>query len=241
MLEKFPTLGAVCRLHTSSYRSIRNLSNGLTQIRRFNGGRLTGIRALLHAIPERIWYTDQDGFRHSCVAYILNLEVAATDIPELASSATEPIRLPESGHGGSRPRSRVQYLVRESEAERAAEIAAEFYPNSTPSREPRDPNDGTGDEEQCARICGLAGQLGYDEAKIKMKLGQWAGNLAGLERELLNELDSLPEPEPPDEDSRGAEAGPARREEEARAGNPADPPAPSPSNELRVLVDGFLF
>jgi len=31
ILEKFPTVGAVCRLHTSSYRSIRNLSNGLMQ------------------------------------------------------------------------------------------------------------------------------------------------------------------------------------------------------------------
>ncbi|MGH9895152.1 MAG: hypothetical protein ACREA0_24840, partial [bacterium] len=26
ILEKFPTLGAVCRIHTSSYRSVRNLS-----------------------------------------------------------------------------------------------------------------------------------------------------------------------------------------------------------------------
>src|SRR5437588_8856078 len=33
MLEKFPRLGAICRVHTSSYRSIRSLSNGLMQIR----------------------------------------------------------------------------------------------------------------------------------------------------------------------------------------------------------------
>jgi hypothetical protein len=37
MLEKFPKRGAVCRLHISSYRSVRNLSNGLMQIRRFHG------------------------------------------------------------------------------------------------------------------------------------------------------------------------------------------------------------
>ena len=34
LLEKYPVLGSICRLHTSSYRSIRNLSNGLMQIRR---------------------------------------------------------------------------------------------------------------------------------------------------------------------------------------------------------------
>lgn len=39
----------------------------------------------------------------------------------------------------------------------------------------------------------LARKLGFNEAKIKMKLGQWAENLPGLERELLNELDDLPE------------------------------------------------
>jgi hypothetical protein len=37
MLEKFPKPGAVCWLRTSSYRSVRNLSNGLMQIRRFHG------------------------------------------------------------------------------------------------------------------------------------------------------------------------------------------------------------
>lgn len=51
ILEKFPTFGAICRLHTSSYRSIRNLSNGLMQIRRLDGGRLSGIKAILKSQP----------------------------------------------------------------------------------------------------------------------------------------------------------------------------------------------
>lgn len=196
MLEKFPTLGAVCRLHTSSYRSIRNLSNGLMQIRRFNGGSLTGIKAVLKATPERIWYNDKDGFRHSSVAHILSLEIGATDIPGLLASMHEPARLLEHRRRTSfGSKGKVQFVVREADAERAGEISAEFYPaNDTQPPEPAVLTDGpTEEDEQCGRICILARKLGYNEAMIRMKLGQWAENLAGLERELLNELDDLPE------------------------------------------------
>ena len=195
ILEKFPTLGAVCRIHTSSYRSVRNLSNGLMQIRRFNAGHLAGIKAVLKATPERIWYTDREGLRHSSVAHILSLEIGATDIPGLVASMNEPTRLLEQGRASFGARGKAQFVAREEDAERAQEIAAEFYPNRSDGiPEPIDsavvP---TEDDEQCARICMLARKLGFNEAKIKMKLGQWAQNLAGLERELLNELDDLPE------------------------------------------------
>ena len=69
ILEKFPRLGAVCRLHTSSYRSIRNLSNGLMQIRKLNGGRLAGVKAVLKATPEKIWYRDRSGINHTSVVH----------------------------------------------------------------------------------------------------------------------------------------------------------------------------
>lgn len=194
ILEKFPTFGAVCRIHTSSYRSVRNLSNGLMQIRRFNGGCLAGIRAVLKATPERIWYNDKEGFRHSSVAYILSLEFAARDIPGLLASLDEPKRLLEQGCGRFAAGRRSQVVVREADAERASEIAAEFYPDSSQPPELAELMVGPTDEdEQSARICDLARKLGYNEAQIRMKLGQWARNLAGLERELLNELDDLPE------------------------------------------------
>jgi hypothetical protein len=194
ILEKFPTLGAVCRIHTSSYRSVRNLSNGLMQIRRFNGGRLAGIKAVLKATPERIWYNDKDGFRHSSVAHILSLEIGATDIPGLVASMNEPTRLLEQGRGCFGANRKAQLIVREEGAERAAEIAAEFYPDSSQPPELAELMVGpTEEDEQCGRICILARKLGYNEAQIKMKLGQWADNLSGLERELLNELDDVPE------------------------------------------------
>jgi hypothetical protein len=85
----------------------------------------------------------------------------------------------------------TQYVVREAEAERAPEIAGEFYPNgdaacsdlaeaSSPSNE---------EDEVIARICELTHRLGYNQAKTKMLLGQWARNLPGLQRKLMNEVD----------------------------------------------------
>lgn len=128
ILEKFPMFGAICRLHTSSYRSVRNLSNGLMQIRRLNGGRLTGIKAILKATPEMISYSDRDGTRHSSVAYILSFEIGATDLRTLVASMTEPIRLLSEGRTFDLFRGK-QVVVRETDAERADEISREFYPD----------------------------------------------------------------------------------------------------------------
>ncbi len=95
--------------------------------------------------------------------------------------------------GPAPPSTRV--TIPKADAERAGEIAAEFYPaKDTQPPELAELMVGPSDEdEQYARLCELARKLGYNEAKVRMKLGQWARNLAGLERELLNELDTLPE------------------------------------------------
>lgn len=194
ILEKFPTFGAICRLHTSSYRSVRNLSNGLMQIRRLNGGRLTGIKAILKATPEKISYSDRDGTRHTSVAHILSLEIGATDLRTLVANMTEPVRLLREGRGEFDLSRGVQYVVREADEERAKEIAREFYPNvEAVAEESVDHGVRQGEkEEQLASICELSRRLGFNDAKINMLLGQWAGNLTGLERKLLNELDEQP-------------------------------------------------
>ncbi|HEU5403199.1 MAG TPA: hypothetical protein VFU86_17720, partial [Terriglobales bacterium] len=189
ILEKFPTFGAICRLHTSSYRSIRNLSNGLMQIRRLNGGRLTGIRATLKARPEKVSYSDRDGTRHTSVAYILSLEIGGTDLRSLVATMTEPARLLSAGHPTIELSRGVQYVVDETDAERAKEISGEFYPKGeAATEEPVELATGQSDrDEQLARICELARGLGFNDAKTKMLIGQSAGDLAGLERKLLNE------------------------------------------------------
>jgi len=173
MLEKFPKLGAVCRLHTSSYRSVRNLSNGLMQIRRFHGNRLSGIKALLRATPEKIWYADQSGTRHSSVVHILSLEISVRDMARPAAFDSD-----------------LQYVVRETDDERASEISDEFYPEGKWAADEYvdSPERAHEQDEQSTRICELARRLGYREVKTRMLLGQWAINLAGLERRLRDEL-----------------------------------------------------
>ena len=191
ILEKYPRLGAVCRLHTSSYRSVRNLSNGLMQVRRFNGGRLAGIRAVLKATPEKIWYYDKSGVRHSSVVHILSLEIDGEDIRGLGAIARQPAAPPAQTSRPSQSTPETQYLVRETAGERAQEIASEFYPtqDSFPAEPMESPNEAIEDEEQHARICELARRLGYREVKTRMLFAQWGTNLAGLVLKLQTELD----------------------------------------------------
>ncbi|HEX5423622.1 MAG TPA: hypothetical protein VFW94_08740 [Candidatus Acidoferrales bacterium] len=242
ILEKFPTFGAICRLHTSSYRSIRNLSNGLMQIRRLNGGNLSGIKATLKASPERISYSDSDGMRHTSVAYILNLEIGGTDLRTLVANMTEPARLLSEGRPTIELFRGVQYVVRETDRDRAAEISGEFYPEKDAATHvSAEPNSGHSEQdEHLARICELARQLGYNEAKTKMLIGQATGNVADLERKLLNELDERPDNV---RSATGGNSSSAKRlcEETAqRTRPPAADRQPSRQSEPE-RVHGFLF
>jgi hypothetical protein len=242
ILEKFPMFGAICRLHTSSYRSVRNLSNGLMQIRRLNGGRLTGIKAILKATPEKISYSDRDGTRHTSVAYILSLEIGATDLRSLVANMTEPIRLLGEGHSAVNLSPGTQFVVRETDAERAEEIAREFYPHGDAVADESTDSSAEREEksEQLARICELGRQLGYNDAKTKMLVGQSAGDLVGLERRLRNELDERPQT-PSAESSaggRGHQSGKNVRPNNKMAPSrtPAEPPRKQPPNPT-----GFLY
>jgi hypothetical protein len=196
ILEQYPRLGAVCRLHTSSYRSVRNLSNGLMQVRRLNGGRLAGINAVLRATPEKIWYYDRGGDKHSTVAHILSLEIPMQDTHE--STGAVSLTVGPAGENGKagHPSPRKQYVVQETAVERAQDIASEFYPESNANQsieETMEPNE---DDEAHARIWQLARRLGYREVRTKMLLVQWSRNLAQLERRLSAELDLRLEPLP---------------------------------------------
>ena len=243
VLVKFPTVGAVSRLHTSSYRSIRNLSNGLMQVRRFNGGRLAGIKALLRATPEKISYSDHNGTRHSSVVYILSLEMGGGDIRGFGARPGEPVRAGEQGSIASGTSRGVQYAVHEADEERAGEIAGEFYRNehSGPSEQVESPQGPSEEDDQVARICDLARRLGYNEAKTKMKLGQWAKKLAGLEVELLSELDGLADQ--PDRTGQVVEQNGGHEENGETATGaraPISSSAPACAGEPRS-AEGFLF
>ena len=53
ILEQFPSLGAICRLHTGSKASVPNLSNAVAQLHSWNGGRLKGAKASVVAQGKR--------------------------------------------------------------------------------------------------------------------------------------------------------------------------------------------
>ena len=191
ILEKSPILGTICRLHTSSYRSVRNLSNGLMQIRRLNGGHLTGVKAILKASPEMVWYSDGDGIRHTTVKHILSLEIGAQNLRALVANMREPVRLLSEGRAAFDLTRGAQYIARETDTERASEIAGEFYPQREAPAETFATlsADNTDEDEQLARICELARRLGYNEGKTKMLVGQWRHDLVGLDRKLRNQVD----------------------------------------------------
>jgi hypothetical protein len=130
VLADFPRLGSVCRIHTCSYRSIRQIHSALQEIQTFTGGRLAGITAKLTVRPEEDTYFDRKEKRKKTSSiWALSLEVQGDDMRKLISNLTENARLFAEtrkllGSGG-----KVLEVV-EDEQEQAPEVAGEFYPTS---------------------------------------------------------------------------------------------------------------
>jgi hypothetical protein len=128
VLADFPRLGSVCRIHTCSYRSIRQIHSPLQEIQTFTGGRLAGITAKLTVRPEEATYFDRKEKRKKTSSiWALSLEVEGDDMRKLIANLTENARLFAEtrklfGSGG-----KVLEVV-EDEQEQAPEVAAEFYP-----------------------------------------------------------------------------------------------------------------
>jgi hypothetical protein len=79
--------------------------------------------------------------------------------------------------------------VQETAAERAQDIAPEFYPESTSDQSVDESTEATEEDGVQRRICQLARTLGYREVKTRMLLAQWGTNLPGLAAKLQTELD----------------------------------------------------
>jgi hypothetical protein len=130
VLADFPRLGSVCRIHTCSYRSIRQIHSALQEIQTFTGGRLAGITAKLTVRPEEATYFDRKEKRKKTSSiWALSLEVEGDDMRKLIANLTENARLFAEtrkllGSGGK------VFEVVEDEQEQAPEVAAEFYPAS---------------------------------------------------------------------------------------------------------------
>jgi hypothetical protein len=141
VLADFPRLGSVCRIHTSSYRSIRQIHSALQEIQTFTGGRLAGITGKLVVRPEEVAYFDRKEKRKKTASiWALSLEVEGDDMRKLIANLTENARLFAEtrkllGSGG-----KVLEVV-EDEQEQAPEVAAEFYPASVNGSAPVEGNE----------------------------------------------------------------------------------------------------
>ncbi|MGA9057272.1 MAG: hypothetical protein WB763_12265 [Terriglobia bacterium] len=130
VLADFPRLGSVCRIHTCSYRSIRQIHSALQEIQTLTGGRLAGITAKLTVRPEEATYFDRKEKRKKTSSiWALSLEVEGDEMRKLIANLTENARLFAEtrkllGSGG-----KVLEVV-EDEQEQSPEVAAEFYPAS---------------------------------------------------------------------------------------------------------------
>jgi hypothetical protein len=130
VLADFPRLGSVCRIHTCSYRSIRQIYSALQEIQTFTGGRLAGITAKLTVRPEEATYFDRKEKRKRTASiWALSLEVEGDDMQKLIANLTENARLFAEtrkllGSGGK------VFEVVEDEQEQAPDVTTEFYPAS---------------------------------------------------------------------------------------------------------------
>jgi len=166
ILEKFPSLGAICRLHTGGKTSVPNLSNAVAQLHSWNGSRLKGVKAILKVTPEMRWHPGKGGGWETSVVPILSLEIGGTTLESLITDMTEPARLLQKAQSGCAGEQWGQCVVRESEEERASEIANEFYPQNGGFDENASGDRGSSALGPCSTVHGLASQLGHSKARV---------------------------------------------------------------------------
>jgi hypothetical protein len=191
ILEKFPSLGTICRLHTGGKTSVPNLSNAVAQLHSWNGGRLKGVKATLKVTPEMRWHPGRIGGWESSVVPILSLEIGGTTLETLITNMTEPARFLEKARTACDGQRWEQCVVRENEEERAPEIAEEFYPQNKGLTEEQicEAVGASENAEEYATVCDLARQLGYSEDRIRILFKQGARTPVWVERKLRSQLD----------------------------------------------------
>jgi hypothetical protein len=144
VLADFPRLGSICRIHTTSYRSIRQIHSALEEIQTFTGGRLAGITAKLVVRAEQATYYDRKEQRKKTTTiWALSLEVDGDDIRKLVANLTGNARLFAQTRKLLGWGERAIEVV-EDEEEQAPEVTSEFYPPSEQTSEngtsPEGPN-----------------------------------------------------------------------------------------------------
>jgi Recombination directionality factor-like len=192
MLERFPHLGAICTLHTSSGNSVRNLSSAFEQYHAIFGS-LKWIRARLKVTPKRGPYPDRETREFKWGTYpILSVELGVTNLERFLGTRTQSAQAAVSEHAFSHDSPGV--VVRDDAKERAAEIFGEFYRPKQSRRVVKEAVVPVEDEERYAFLCDRARRVGFNEAKWRMLWGQCRGNLDEIERRLPSQSNNGREP-----------------------------------------------
>lgn len=131
LLEDFPSLGTVCKLHTSSYQSITEMRSALEDLRTVTGGRLMGVRASLTVRLEKNVYTDKGGKLVSTTKNILGLELSGTTLRALTDGMTDAAMVFQDVK--KRLGARSITVVEDDDEAVAPIINAEFYPPERPA------------------------------------------------------------------------------------------------------------
>lgn len=126
LLADFPTLGTVCKLHTTSFQSIREIRSALEDLRMVTGGRLMGVRVKLTVRSEKNSFKGQDGKMQTGTKFILGLELTAKDIAQLTGSLAESVLMFDSVR--KRIGAHSVEILEDPDTEVAPAVAAEFYP-----------------------------------------------------------------------------------------------------------------
>jgi hypothetical protein len=174
MLNDFPTLGTICRIHTGSYQSIRQIYSALQDLHRITGGRLMGVRAKLFVAPDKNVY-EANGKTQSGTKWVLGLELAASDLPKLAEKMIETAKVFQQikGQLGGQVLS-----IEEEDSERGEELASEFYPKVEGQIIQSEVVEADSEEALRAEADRLMELDGWNRAQREAKLSQYKGRMA---------------------------------------------------------------
>lgn len=131
ILADYPTLGTICKLHTTSFQSIAEIRSALEDLRSVTGGRLMGVRVKLTVRIEKNVFTPKKAgaVRQTSTKYVVGLQLDAADVRQLTASLSENMALFENVKLRLGTRSVV--IEEDPDAEAAPSMAAEFYPASS--------------------------------------------------------------------------------------------------------------
>lgn len=117
-LADYPVVGSICRIHTSSLRSIENIHSALTTIQDLTKGRLAGITVPLSVNMCKTTYMD-NGKPKSSTVPILSIHSEVTDLIKSIKETAELWGTASKAFGS-------KLLIEDDDEQRAAEIPPEF-------------------------------------------------------------------------------------------------------------------